>query len=272
MQGARPYRDLAYGLARKNVISLRFDKRPFTYPRQYSGKVGTVEEERLADAVSAVNTLRIRPEVDPRRLFVLGHSLGGLLAPENRTARGGRRQSDSPCCSRATRYGVHPAVAPRRWGEASRPLTPRAASQISALGARGSSGAWDACRVLARFGEARRVRDRATTRCSDHLHTGSPRSQRTSGRPRGVGARSRRARSLRVRYPARGSSGQQQADFRSNRRPGRADWQNERPKPCRRPFRPPIVRLTIPTLCLRRPTEADPTPSPHRAELPRLER
>jgi len=82
MQGARPYRDLAYGLARKNVISLRFDKRPFTYPRQYSGKVGTVEEERLADAVSAVNTLRIRPEVDPRRLFVLGHSLGGLLAPE----------------------------------------------------------------------------------------------------------------------------------------------------------------------------------------------
>ncbi len=82
MQGARPYRDLAQGLARKNVISLRFDKRPFTYPRQYAGKVVTVEEELLADAVSAVNTLRTRPEVDPRRLFVLGHSLGGLLPPE----------------------------------------------------------------------------------------------------------------------------------------------------------------------------------------------
>jgi dienelactone hydrolase len=82
MQGVRPYRDLAQGLARKNVISLRFDKRPFTYPREYAGKVTTVEEELLADAVSAVNALRMRPEVDPRRLFVLGHSLGGLLAPE----------------------------------------------------------------------------------------------------------------------------------------------------------------------------------------------
>jgi pimeloyl-ACP methyl ester carboxylesterase len=82
LQGARPYRDLAEGLARRNVVSLRFDKRPFTYPRQYAGKVATVEQELLADAVSAVNTLRLRPEVDPRRLFVLGHSLGALLAPE----------------------------------------------------------------------------------------------------------------------------------------------------------------------------------------------
>jgi len=35
---------ITFVVARKNVISLRFDKRAFTYPRQYAGKPATVRK------------------------------------------------------------------------------------------------------------------------------------------------------------------------------------------------------------------------------------
>jgi pimeloyl-ACP methyl ester carboxylesterase len=41
-----------------------------------------VEDEFVADALTALTVLRTRPEVDPKYVFVLGHSLGALMAPE----------------------------------------------------------------------------------------------------------------------------------------------------------------------------------------------
>jgi hypothetical protein len=41
----------------------------------------TVNQETVDDARAAVALLSKRPEIDPRRIFVLGHSLGGMLAP-----------------------------------------------------------------------------------------------------------------------------------------------------------------------------------------------
>ena len=41
----------------------------------------TVKEETIDDAVAAVELLRQTPNIDPKRVFVLGHSLGGYLAP-----------------------------------------------------------------------------------------------------------------------------------------------------------------------------------------------
>ena len=38
-------------------------------------------EETIADAVLAAELLRARKEIDPKRIFILGHSLGGTLAP-----------------------------------------------------------------------------------------------------------------------------------------------------------------------------------------------
>ncbi len=38
-------------------------------------------DETVDDAVAAAALLRARPDVDPARVFVLGHSLGGYLAP-----------------------------------------------------------------------------------------------------------------------------------------------------------------------------------------------
>jgi dienelactone hydrolase len=41
----------------------------------------TLKEEVIDDAVAALALLRQTPGVDPRRVFLLGHSLGGTVAP-----------------------------------------------------------------------------------------------------------------------------------------------------------------------------------------------
>jgi dienelactone hydrolase len=76
------FKDLAEGLASRGVVVLRYEKRT----RQYGAKMAamqklTVREETVDDAVRAAAALRAQPEVDAKRVFVLGHSLGGNLAP-----------------------------------------------------------------------------------------------------------------------------------------------------------------------------------------------
>ncbi len=78
----KPFRDLAEGLASRGIAVLRYEKRT----RYAAGKLGsignfTVQDETVDDALAAVDLLRGRPEVDPARIFVLGHSLGGYLLP-----------------------------------------------------------------------------------------------------------------------------------------------------------------------------------------------
>ena len=78
----RPFQDLAWGLASRGIAVLRYDKRS----RVYQAKVlkipeFTVKDETIDDALAAVGLLRHNPAIDPNRIFVLGHSLGGMLAP-----------------------------------------------------------------------------------------------------------------------------------------------------------------------------------------------
>ena len=77
----RPFRDLAWGLASRGVAVLRYDKRTFAHPRSLGADV-TVEEEVVLDALDAVRVAQEREGVRCERVFVLGHSLGGTLAPE----------------------------------------------------------------------------------------------------------------------------------------------------------------------------------------------
>ncbi len=79
----KPFRDLAWGLASQGIAVLRYEKRSKVYAAQMSRELETltVKEEVLDDALSAVAFLRERPEIDAQRIFVLGHSLGGFLAP-----------------------------------------------------------------------------------------------------------------------------------------------------------------------------------------------
>jgi uncharacterized protein len=81
-------RDLAEGLSSKGVMTLRYDKRTFAHADKMS-RSDTVEQEVIADAVSAIELLRQRPEVDANKIFVVGHSLGALLAPEIAQRAGG---------------------------------------------------------------------------------------------------------------------------------------------------------------------------------------
>jgi dienelactone hydrolase len=79
----KPFRDLAWGLAGRGVAVLRYDKRSLARPADLAavGDALTVQQEVIDDARAALGLLRAREEIDGERIFVLGHSLGGALAP-----------------------------------------------------------------------------------------------------------------------------------------------------------------------------------------------
>lgn len=79
----KPFRDLAWGLASRNIAVLRYDKRTQTYSTKMARAMGslTVKEETVDDALAAVKLLRKTAQIDGQRIFVLGHSLGGMMIP-----------------------------------------------------------------------------------------------------------------------------------------------------------------------------------------------
>lgn len=77
----KPFRDLSGGLASRGVVVLRFEKRLRQYAARISGKPYTADEETVDDAVAALAFLRAQPAVDPKRVYLVGHGLGGYLAP-----------------------------------------------------------------------------------------------------------------------------------------------------------------------------------------------
>ena len=78
----RPFQDLAQGLASRGIAVLRYDKRTKVHGPQVARlQRFTVREEAIEDAITAVALLRTRGEIDPNRVTLLGHSLGGMLAP-----------------------------------------------------------------------------------------------------------------------------------------------------------------------------------------------
>lgn len=72
---------LAEALAERGVASLRYEKRSKTYPEAFSDGRYTVDDETVNDAVQAVKQLGNMAGIDPQRIYVAGHSLGGLMAP-----------------------------------------------------------------------------------------------------------------------------------------------------------------------------------------------
>ncbi len=76
-----PFRDLAEGLAARGIASIRYDKRTYTYARQLRSKLVTAEEETIEDAILAARLLRADPRIDAASVFIVGHSLGAMLAP-----------------------------------------------------------------------------------------------------------------------------------------------------------------------------------------------
>jgi len=78
----KPFRDIACGIATNGIAVMRYDKRTKVYAAEMSKLPNlTVVEEVLDDVVSAVKLAKTIPGVDTSKIFVLGHSLGGMLAP-----------------------------------------------------------------------------------------------------------------------------------------------------------------------------------------------
>jgi hypothetical protein len=79
----KPFKDLAWGLASRGVAVVRYDKRTRQFGKELAELVPefTVREETEDDAESAIRLMRQTPKVDANRVYLLGHSLGGLVAP-----------------------------------------------------------------------------------------------------------------------------------------------------------------------------------------------
>ena len=79
-----PFKDLAAGLAKHGIASIRYDKRTFVHGKKMVKTLGgelTIWDETIEDAILAANMLRDDPRIDPNRIFIAGLSMGGMLAP-----------------------------------------------------------------------------------------------------------------------------------------------------------------------------------------------
>ena len=78
----KPFRDIAWGLASQGIAVLRYEKRTRFAPNSLDPGNMTPWEETGMDAVTAAAQAASIEGIDPQRIFVLGHSLGGMMAPE----------------------------------------------------------------------------------------------------------------------------------------------------------------------------------------------
>ncbi|MBQ4244393.1 MAG: alpha/beta fold hydrolase [Clostridia bacterium] len=96
-----PFKDIAEGLARNGIATLRYDKRTYAHARKMKNAPVTAREETIDDALLAVDILKNEPLIDSGRIFILGHSMGAMLAPridaEGADVRGLIMMAGTPC-------------------------------------------------------------------------------------------------------------------------------------------------------------------------------
>jgi len=74
------YRQIAEHLAENGVASIRHDKRTLTHGARLPQGF-TIRDEAIYDAILATEMLRAEPRIDENRVYIIGHSLGGAIAP-----------------------------------------------------------------------------------------------------------------------------------------------------------------------------------------------
>lgn len=85
-----PFKDLAEGLSEKGIAVIRYDKRTFVYGKEMRNDTGlSVKEETIEDALLAADILRKDLRIDAKKIFIIGHSMGGMLAPRIDAEGGG---------------------------------------------------------------------------------------------------------------------------------------------------------------------------------------
>lgn len=81
--GSKVFKDLAWGLASQGVAVFRYEKRTLAYGAKMATSTDqvTIKEETVDDAVMALEMLAGIEGIEPSRVFLVGHSLGAMLAP-----------------------------------------------------------------------------------------------------------------------------------------------------------------------------------------------
>jgi len=82
--GIRPYFDIAEYLSANGIAVIRYDKRNYIHAQALDLAFGgrfTIWEEAIEDALLATELARTDARIDADRVFLLGHSLGGAIAP-----------------------------------------------------------------------------------------------------------------------------------------------------------------------------------------------
>lgn len=77
-----PFKDLAEGLAKLGIASIRYDKRSFVHGlKLVKEKDVTVKKETIEDAILATELLKKDTRIDKNKIFIIGHSMGAMLSP-----------------------------------------------------------------------------------------------------------------------------------------------------------------------------------------------
>ncbi|WP_148295479.1 alpha/beta hydrolase family protein [Prevotella dentasini] len=81
----KPFRDLAEGLSRRGIAVIRYEKRTHVYDVARhglpKGRQLDYDTETVDDVLTAIDSARVFPEVCRDSIYVVGHSLGAMLAP-----------------------------------------------------------------------------------------------------------------------------------------------------------------------------------------------
>lgn len=78
----KPFKDLALGLAQQGIASIRFDKVTLKHPHKFRNSSSiTIGDEYFDQANDAITKALQHKEIDPHRIFIIGHSLGAAVAP-----------------------------------------------------------------------------------------------------------------------------------------------------------------------------------------------
>lgn len=75
------FADLARGLTQAGIASLRYQQRPFEFSAPADPKQSPLDQQIANDALAALTYLSHAPEIDSSAIFVVGHHVGGTMAP-----------------------------------------------------------------------------------------------------------------------------------------------------------------------------------------------
>ena len=77
----KPFKDIAHGLAKQGIATIRYNKRYYQYMDQMPENM-TVEDEILEDVSYAIDFAMQCKLINSNNIYIAGHSLGGILAPK----------------------------------------------------------------------------------------------------------------------------------------------------------------------------------------------